>query len=53
MSGLVVEQQIGGETQEQTELFRSMLALPCVEWTGAGEKGQERRKMWWLPTKQH
>lgn len=39
-----LKQQIGGETQEQSELFRSVRALSRVEWTGAGDKvgGKEK-----------
>lgn len=39
-----LKQQIGGETQEQTQLLRNMLALSCVEWIWAGDKAGRKEK---------
>jgi len=30
--------------KEQTEFFRSILALSCIEWTGAGDIGGRKEK---------
>lgn len=46
VSTCALKQQIDGETQELTELFRIMLALSCFKWAQARDKrGRKEENM--------